>query len=119
MLILTEKQLDINYLVSLLNGNEIGARFFFLGCVREMEQDEKISGIDYECYEEMCKVQFGKIRQNTIHDKLVVAHRIGKVKVGEPSIFVGIGNRDRKTENNLNEIIEEIKSKFPIWKHFY
>ncbi len=98
-----------------------GAIIEFQGVVRSKEGEKQIKGIDYECFEEMARVQFSRLffdalkrwPINTIH----LQHRIGLVKTGEPSLYLRISAGHRAEAFAACQwIIDEMKKTVPIWK---
>ncbi|SRR5581483_1576523 len=99
-----------------------GAVVDFLGVVREVEQGEKIAGLDYEVHREMAQHQLEKIcetaRAKFACEKIILHHRVGFVPVGEPSLFVRVTAKHRGPAFAANQwIIEELKKLAPIWKN--
>jgi molybdopterin synthase catalytic subunit len=101
-----------------------GAVIEFHGVVRSLEEGRPIAGIDYECHEEMAQRQLERIAAE-VRDKhglheLVVQHRIGRVAVGEPSLYVRAeaGHR-QEAFAAVAELIDRLKRDVPIWKNPY
>lgn len=98
-----------------------GAVVNFQGIVRDIENGEKISGIEYEAFEKMARHQFSRIFDEaqarwpvqTIH----LVHRIGFVPANEPSLWVEVtaGHRGEAFAA-CQYIIDEMKKRVPIWK---
>jgi molybdopterin synthase catalytic subunit len=69
-----------------------GAAVYFLGVVRDDEQGEAIHALDYEAFEEMVHHQFGlifdEVEKRWPVESVRLWHRIGVVKVNEPSLWV-------------------------------
>ena len=99
----------------------MGAAIYFLGVVREQEGETTISAIDYEAFEEMARHQFNLIF-NAVEkrwpiESVRVVHRLGVVKVGEPSLWVEVIAPHRgEAFAACQFIIEEMKRAVPIWK---
>ena len=78
--------------------------------------------LEYEAYESMALKEILKIC-NQIRQKwkgvrnIAVHHRIGLVKVQEPSIIIAISSPHRKDSlEAVNYCIDQIKTTVPIWK---
>src|SRR6185312_2658117 len=73
---------------------ESGAVVCFLGTVRGIEDSRAISAIDYEAFEKMAKHQFHLIFDQAGKrwplESIRLAHRVGRVPVGEASIWVEV-----------------------------
>ena len=100
---------------------DAGAEIVFLGRVRDLEKDRPIVGLDYEHYPGMAESELEALAIETIATfdvlDLVCVHRVGLVRVGEPSIRVAIRSRHR-TEGirALDWFIKTLKERVPIWK---
>lgn len=100
---------------------ECGASSIFLGIARSAPEDGNVEMLIYEAYEEMALEVLSKIRQEAIERfKLIEAfihHRIGEVKVGEESFMVAVfGSHRAECFKACEHIVNEVKSKAPIWK---
>lgn len=98
-----------------------GAAIYFLGVVREAEGDEKISAIDYEAFHKMAEHQFhllfNEMEKRWPIESVRIVHRIGMVKVGEPSLWVEIIAPHRgEAFAACQWLIDEMKRVVPIWK---
>ena len=50
-------------------------------------------------------------------DRIVVVHRLGKLKVGDISVAIAVSSPHRANSYEASRfIIEEIKRRLPIWK---
>lgn len=99
----------------------IGAHTIFLGQVRNDIIDTKeVAEIEYTAYEEMAELEFHKIREEAFSKYeltcMHIYHSIGKVKVGEISLFVFVSAVHREQVfTACSYIVEQIKSRVPIW----
>lgn len=99
----------------------MGAVVDFLGVVRGSEAGETISAIEYEAFEPMVVRQF-----NLLFDEMAkrwpvesvrLVHRVGVVKVNEPSLWVEIIAPHRgEAFAACQWLIDEMKRVVPIWK---
>ena len=81
-----------------------------------------IAALEYEAHEEMARHQMEKIlaRLAETHplEAAVVIHRIGRVEVGEASLWVRLFAPHRgEALRACAEFIDELKKLVPIWKH--
>jgi len=100
-----------------------GASIYFLGTVRNINQNKKVTGITYDVHEEMVLKSFTEIYNEAnlklgIEEKAVfIEHIKGYVGLGEISIIIAIACAHRDQAYVLSRfIIEEIKKRSPIWK---
>jgi molybdopterin synthase catalytic subunit len=99
----------------------MGAAVYFVGAVRGMEEGRTISGIDYEIFRAMAEHQFGLIFETAGKqwpvESIRLVHRIGRVEVGEVSVWVEVIAPHRAEAFAACEfIIDEMKRIVPIWK---
>ena len=98
-----------------------GAVLEFFGVVRALEDDQEITGIDYEAHPAMAVHQLEQIAQEATTqfglNSAIIHHRTGFVAVGEASVFVRTTSRNRAESYSANQwIMEELKKRVPIWK---
>jgi molybdopterin synthase catalytic subunit len=99
-----------------------GAVVDFFGVVRAIENDRLIDGIEYEAFEAMAERQLILIAEEARDQyrlaAVIIHHRIGFVRAGEPSLFVRVTARHRLAAfKGSCQIIERLKKTVPIWKH--
>ncbi len=99
----------------------MGAVMYFLGVVRESEGDEKISAIEYEAFGKMVghqfEIIFQEIEKRWPVESVRVAHRVGVVKVNEPSLWVEVVAPHRgEAFAACQWLIDQMKRSVPIWK---
>lgn len=100
----------------------IGAVVRFSGVVREMEGPDRLVAIDYEAFDAMARRQFEHIFDEVAGkwpiESARLVHRIGRVEVGEPSLWVELNAPHRQEAfDALAYLIDEMKKRVPIWKH--
>lgn len=99
-----------------------GALNVFVGMVREFNQGRKVVSIEYDCFIPLCERTLSQIaneaQEKWGHDtEVLVIHRHGLLKVGEPSVLVLATSKHRDESYRITRfIIEEIKIRAPIWK---
>ena len=99
----------------------IGAHNIFLGQVRDDIIDgKKVVAIEYSCYEEMALEKMHAIRESIFakYDLtcMHVYHSLGRVNVGEISLFVFTSSKHRRAAiDACNELVELLKKELPVW----
>ena len=98
-----------------------GAWLEFRGVVRDNENGENISALEYEAYPEMARRELGRILEeiSSRHPCLAarVIHRVGIIPVRETAIYVGIAAGHRaEAIALLAEFMDKLKQDVPIWK---
>ena len=99
----------------------MGAVIHFLGVVRGSEDGKTISAIEYEAFEKMVRHQFEllftEIEKRWPIESVRLVHRIGVVKVNEPSLWVEVVAPHRAEAFAACQwLIDEMKRVVPIWK---
>ena len=101
--------------------DEAGAVVYFLGIVRGTEEAEVISAIEYETFQRMAEHQFNllfnEIEKRWPVQSIRLIHRVGRVKVSEPSLWVEVIAPHRgEAFAACQWVIDEMKRVVPIWK---
>ncbi len=99
----------------------IGAAVSFAGIVRGSEDGAAIEAIDYEAFDRMARHQFESIfqaiEQRWPIESIRLVHRVGRVAVGEPSLWVEVLAPHRgEAFAAAQYLIDEMKRVVPIWK---
>ncbi len=103
-----------------MSGN-MGAAVYFTGVVRGVEEGAAITAIEYEAFQRMAEHQFGllfdEIEKRWPVESVRLVHRIGVVKVNEPSLWVEVIAPHRgEAFAACQWLIDEMKRVVPIWK---
>ena len=99
----------------------MGAVVSFLGVVRGTEDQAEISAIDYESFQAMAEHQFhllfNQIENRWPIESVRLVHRLGVVRVNEPSLWVEVVAPHRgEAFAACQWLIDEMKRVVPIWK---
>ena len=99
----------------------MGAAVVFSGVVRGSEDGSPITGIGYEGFRAMVERQFGllfdEVERRWPVGSVRLVHRLGVVKVGEPSLWVEVVAPHRREAFEAGQwLIDEMKRVVPIWK---
>lgn len=99
----------------------MGAAVYFLGVVRGTEEGRAISAIDYEAFQKMAEHQFHLLFEQADKrwplESIRLVHRVGRVNVGEASIWIEVVAAHREEAFAACQfIIAEMKRVVPIWK---
>ena len=106
-----------------IKDSKFGASIYFLGTVRNINDNKKVTGITYDSHDEMVIKSFEEIyneadQKLNIKDKAVfIEHIKGYVALSETSIIIAVACKHRDQVYVLSRfIIEEIKKRSPMWK---
>ena len=100
---------------------DMGAAVYFLGVVRGTEEDKTIAAIEYESFHRMAEHQFNllfdQMEKRWPIESVRLVHRIGIVRVNEPSLWVEVVAPHRgEAFAACQWLIDEMKRVVPIWK---
>ena len=118
-----KEKIEISKAENFLNQSKFGAVIYFVGTVRDLNENKTVTGITYDAKESMVIKNFEEIYEETdnklnIKEKAVfIEHIKGYVGLKEKSIIIGVACKHRDQAFVLSRyIIEEIKKRSPIWK---
>ena len=99
----------------------MGAVVYFLGVVRGTEAGTNISALDYEAFQRMAEHQisllFDELEKRWPLESVRLVHRVGVVKVSEPSLWVEVAAPHRgEAFAACQWLIDQLKQVAPIWK---
>src|ERR1700686_2635023 len=121
---LTMDPLDARRLEAAVAHKGAGAICTFTGVVRDSSRGRSVTHLEYEAYAEMAPVQMRRIADE-IADKwpearVAMAHRTGRLEIGEPSVVVSVSSPHRAEAIAACKWgIDRLKESVPIWKKEY
>ena len=118
-----KETIEISKAENFLNQSKFGAIIYFVGTVRNLNENKSVTGITYDTKDSIVIRSFEEIYEDAdnklnIKDKAVfIEHVKGYVGLKEKSIIIGVACKHRDQAFLLSRyIIEEIKKRSPIWK---
>lgn len=121
-LLITTDPIDERALVARrVMSHGMGAAVYFTGVVRGSEEGATISAIDYEAFGTMAERQFhllfDEMEKQWPIESVRLVHRVGVVKVNEPSLWVEVVAPHRgEAFAACQWLIDGMKRVVPIWK---
>jgi MoaE-MoaD fusion protein len=121
---LIREPIDHSALVTHVRGAGAGAVVTFDGCVRNQSHGRRTLYLDYEAYESMAVTKIREIAA-AIHekfaiDRITIAHRLGRLEIGETSVFIAVSAPHRPAAFDACRFaIDTLKRTVPIWKKEY
>lgn len=114
--------LDSAALEPLVMDGECGAVTLFVGRVRRQNAGRTVLWLEYEAYAPLAIASFERIAAEAEERwpdvKLAIAHRVGRLAIGEASIVIAAGSPHRNEAfAACRYAIERVKQISPIWKH--
>ena len=119
----TKEKIDLANAQKFIASSRCGASIYFVGTVRDQNNDKKVTGITYDShdalviksFEEIYKEAETKFKFKNI--AVFIEHIKGYVQLGETSIIIAVACKHRSQAYKFSRyIIEEIKKRTPIWK---
>ena len=106
----SKEKIDILKAEEFLSSSNFGALIYFVGTVRDLNENKKVTGITYDSRDSMVIKSFEEIYKDSeiklnIKDKAVfIEHVKGYVSIKEKSIIIGVGCKHRNEAYNLSLI---------------
>jgi molybdopterin synthase catalytic subunit len=118
---LSAEPLDVGSVVNRVTGPDIGGIVSFIGTVRDTSRGHSIRHLEYEAYPEMVEREMEKILREAAQrwpgTRVAVAHRRGRLEVGEIAVVVAAGAPHRGDAfAAARYTIDTLKEQVPIWK---
>ena len=123
--VITAEPLDVGAITALVEKPENGGVVTFQGTTRNDTDGRPVLFLEYEAYPEMAEKTLRQVvaevgeRWNV--PDLAVAHRIGRLEIGEASLVVAVAAPHRaEAFAACAYVVDRIKEFVPIWKkeHF-
>jgi molybdopterin synthase catalytic subunit len=115
------RAIDAEALVRECGGRRNGATILFLGTVRDMNDGQAVTALDYSAYGSMAERELATIADEASERwetaDIVVEHRTGQLGLGDVSVAIVVAHPHRGPAYEASRyIIEELKKRLPIWK---
>jgi molybdopterin synthase catalytic subunit len=124
LILLVDRAIDADALVRHVRTGADGAIVTFDGCVRNQSHGRRTLYLDYEAYESMALAKMREIAAEAHAkfpiDRVAIAHRLGRLEIGETSVFIAVSAPHRAAAfDACRYIIDTLKRSVPIWKKEY
>ena len=121
MIKITTEPLNPEEVTAQVRRDSNGAVITFLGTTRDFSEGRNVEYLEYEAYQPMAENMLRQIadelRDKWDIDDFAVAHRIGRVDIGEISLVVALASPHRQQAFEAGGyIVDRIKQIVPIWK---
>jgi molybdopterin synthase catalytic subunit len=113
--------LSLDALLAEVQGPGCGGIVTFTGVVRDFSRGQRIDHLEYEAYEPMALQELERIRdevrQRWPEVRLAIAHRLGRLEIGEPAVQIVAAAPHRvEAFEACRHTIDALKKNVPIWK---
>jgi len=118
---LVREPIDAARLVERVKAPEDGAVATFEGVARNHSRGRRTLYLEYEAYESMALEKMRELasemrRRFPVH-RLAMAHRLGRIGIGETSVFIAVSAVHRAAAlDACRWAIDTLKKTVPIWK---
>ena len=118
---LTHDAIDHANLLEMARSPHCGAVVLFLGTVRDLTGQQVTVFLEYEAYAPMAEKKLAEIEAETRRrwpvGEIAIAHRLGRLEVGEVSVAVAVSCPHRaEAFEACRYVIDTLKELVPIWK---
>jgi MoaE-MoaD fusion protein len=122
--LLVQSPIDTASIVRDVRADQDGAIVTFDGFVRNESHGRRTLYLDYEAYEPMALAKMAEIgrqiRQKFSIHRLAIVHRLGRLHIGETSVFIAVSAPHRSAAFDACRFaIDTLKRTVPIWKKEY
>jgi molybdopterin synthase catalytic subunit len=121
MIYITSEPLNPQEVTDMVCKRTNGAVITFLGTTRDFSEGRDVLYLEYEAYQPMAENMLGQIveeiRERWGIEDMAIAHRVGRLEIGEISLVVAMGSPHRKEAFEASQYaMDRIKTIVPIWK---
>jgi molybdopterin synthase catalytic subunit len=104
-----------------LTADRAGACVCFEGWVRDHNDGEPVTALEYETHAPLAVREGDKVlaeaRERFAIEIAACVHRVGRLQIGDCAVWVGVSAAHRGAAfDACRYIIDEIKHRLPIWK---
>jgi molybdopterin synthase catalytic subunit len=116
----TVDPLDVGELERLVADSGAGAVVSFAGVVRDHDGGRAVTMIEYEGHpgaQAVLDEVAADVAARTDLEALAVAHRLGRLQVGEVALVVAVSAAHRQEAFQAAALlVDEVKTRLPVWK---
>jgi molybdopterin synthase catalytic subunit len=118
---LVRRPIDGKAIVTAIKQADDGAMVVFDGVVRNQTRGRRTLYLDYTAYEPMALKQMEELAELALANYAIrdvwVVHRLGRLQIGETSVFIAVASAHRAAAfEACRWIIDALKKTVPIWK---
>lgn len=125
MIEIVHSPIDPKRVMDAVSSPAAGAVVTFDGTIRNHARGKPVTHLFYEAYGPMALKELQKIQSEALKrwplQKLAVVHRLGRMEIGESSVFIAVSAAHRGDAfEACRFVIDTLKTTVPIWKkEFY
>jgi molybdopterin synthase catalytic subunit len=121
---LSREPLDLEQVRRSVEWPGAGAVVLFVGTVRDHEGERRVEALEYEAYERVAAERLRALADEALARwpgaRIAVAHRLGRLALGEASVAVGVATAHRaEAFDCCRSLMERLKASVPLWKRSF
>ena len=118
---ISDQPIDATQLTDQLRSDSAGAYASFEGWVRNLNEGQDVTALEYEAHVPVAVNEGEKILAEARERFRLLAassrHRVGRLEIGDCAVWVGVSAAHRGAAfDGCRYIIDELKQRLPIWK---
>lgn len=118
---LLSSPLDLQDCYQSVLDDECGGIALFVGTIRNHNQGEEVTHLEFSSYDSMALKEMRKIAVAAVElhqlKKVALHHRKGELDIGDVAVIIAVSSKHRKAAfEGCEYIIDELKKHVPIWK---
>ena len=118
---LSDQPLDVASVVAEVADEQAGGTAVFIGTTRVQSRGRTVLHLDYEAYEGMAEQVMEELAADLVQKydlcRVAIAHRVGRVGIGEPSVVIAVSAPHRGDAlAACKDCIDRLKETVPLWK---
>ena len=118
---IVDHPIDERAVVTAVEWPGAGAVVTFAGVVRDNSKGKRVLYLEYEAYPEMAVKQMrviaDEMRARWGLERVAMAHRTGRLEIGEASVFIAVAAPHRgEAFEACRYAIDRLKQILPVWK---
>jgi molybdopterin synthase catalytic subunit len=121
MIEVTSDPLDPGKLAAAVRKDESGAVIVFSGVARNNSEGRRVEALEYEAHATLAEKKLrevaGEVRSRWPVTGVAIAHRVGRLTIGETSLLVAVSSPHRREAFEACQYaVDRIKQTVPVWK---
>jgi molybdopterin synthase catalytic subunit len=118
---ISAKRLDLRRVTAAVGDPGAGAVVVFMGTTRRTNAGRRVTRLEYEAHASMAVREMralgARAKRRWRLRRVAMAHRVGLVPVGEPSVVIAVSAAHRAEAFEAGRwLIDRLKEIVPIWK---
>jgi molybdopterin synthase catalytic subunit len=121
---ITQTPIDSESARNALQDLGAGGYVSFEGWVRDQNEGQEVTRLEYEAFQELAVKEGGRIIAEALQrfpvKHALCIHRVGSLRLADMAVWVGVSSTHRgEAFDACRFIIDEVKHRVPIWKKEY